>query len=74
MKFNLVLPALSEETLDRVKAIVERPEHLEGPYECLREHLQEVYEPDDLECTARLCHMRELGDMKPSQLMDSMLA
>ena len=33
-----------------------------------------MYEPDEWECAARLCHMRELGDMKPSQLMDSMVA
>ena len=45
MKFNLVLPALSEEMLDRVKGIVELPERLERPYQRLRERLQEVYEP-----------------------------
>ena len=57
MKFNLVLPALSEETLDHVKAIVEMPEQLERHYKCLRERLREVFEPDDWECSARLWNM-----------------
>ena len=59
MKFNLVLAALSEETLDCVKALVEMPE---------------VYEPDVWAQASRILHMRELGDMQPTQLMDNMLA
>ena len=74
MKFNLVLPALSEDTLERVKAIVNMPEQQADPYMALRARLFEIYEPDEWECAARLLHMRELGDMKPSQLMDAMLA
>jgi hypothetical protein len=74
MRFNLVLPALSEDTLERVKAIVNMPEQQADPYVALRTRLFEIYEPDEWECAARLLHMRELGDMKPSQLMDAMLA
>ena len=33
MKFNLVLAALSEETLDCVKALVQMPEQLADPYQ-----------------------------------------
>ena len=73
-KFNLVLAALSEETLDRVKALVEMPEQLADPYGALKLRIVEIYEPDVWQTTAQLLHMRELGDMQPSQLMDSMLA
>ena len=59
MKFNLVLAALSEETLDCVKALVEMPE---------------VYEPDVWAQASRILHMWELGDMQPTLLMDKMLA
>jgi len=74
MKFNIVLTSLSEDTLGRIKAIVEMPDQLQAPYECLKERLIEIYQPDVWECAARLLHMRELGDLKPSQLMDDMLA
>ena len=71
MKFNLVLAALSEETLDRVKALVEMLEQLADPYQALRHRLIDVYEPDVRAQASRILHMRELGDM---QLMDNMLA
>ena len=71
MKFNLVLAALSEETLDRVKALVEMLEQLADPYQALRRRLIDVYEPDVRAQASRILHMRELGDM---QLMDNMLA
>ena len=74
MKFNLVLPALSEETLLRMKAIVNMLDQQADPYAALQACLLEVYAPNEWECAARLCHMRELGDLKPSQIMDSMLA
>lgn len=74
MRFNLVLPALSEDMLDRVRAVVDNPEMLADPYAALRARLIEVYQPDVWESYAKLLHFRELGDQKPSQLMDAMLA
>jgi len=74
MKFNLVLPTLSEDTLVRVAAIVNAPHLLADPYTALRARLLEVYMPDVWEQTSRLLHFRELGDLRPSQLMDEMLA
>ena len=74
MKFNLVLPALDNDTLGRTKAVVDNPERLQAPYEALKARLAEIYEPDVWENASRLLHMRELGDLKPSQLMDSMRA
>lgn len=74
MKFFLVLPALSEETLDRVKAVVDMPDQHADPYGALKTRLCEIFQPDVWASVSQLTHMRELGDLKPSQLMDSMLA
>jgi len=74
MKFNLVLPCLSKETLVRVAALVTNPQDLAMPYAALRARLLEVYLPDIWEQADKLLHYRELGDLKPSQLMDDMLA
>ena len=73
-RFNLVLPCLSEEILTRVAAVVEAPEQLQLPYHALKQRLLEVYQPDRWESVHSLLHHRELGDLKPSQLMDAMLA
>jgi hypothetical protein len=69
-----VLPALSEETLDRVKAVVDMPDQHVDPYAALKTRLCEIFQPDVWASVSQLTHMRELGDLKPSQLMDSMLA
>ena len=55
MKFNLVLAALSEETLDCVKALVEMPE---------------VYEPDVWAQASRILHILKCteGDIRISIL------
>lgn len=74
MKFDLVVKKLSEGTLDHVKSIVEAPELLERPYQAIKRRLLEVYQLDTWELVDRLLHFRELGDQKPSQLMDQMLA
>lgn len=73
-KFHLVLPQLSESTLIRVAAIVNAPHLLANPYDALRARLLEVYEPDIWEQAANILHYRELGEMRPSQLMDELLA
>lgn len=74
MRFNLVLPSLSEEMLDRVRAVVDYPDQLADPYAALRGRLLEVFEPDIWENYSRILHFREIGDQKPSQVMDGMLA
>jgi len=72
-RFNLVLKVLPEEALERVAAIVEHPEQLQDPYMALKTRLLEVYQMDPWESCSRLLHFRELGDWKPSQMMDAML-
>jgi hypothetical protein len=74
MKFDLVVAKLAEGTLDSVQSIVEAPELLARPYQALKLRLLEVYQPDTWESVSRVLHFRELGDQKPSQLMDQMLA
>jgi len=74
MKFNLVLPTLSQDTLIRVATIVNAPHLLAEPYTTLRALLLQVYMPDVWEQTSHLLRFRELGDMPPSQLMDEMQA
>jgi len=73
-RFNLVLPYLSEDALDGVSALVELPHLVQFPYLALRERLLQMYQPDPWEQAGRLLSFRELGDLKPSQLMNSMLA
>ncbi len=44
------------------------------PYQALKQRLLKVFQPDQWEAVHSLLHYRELGDLKPSQLMDAMLA
>ena len=74
MKFDLVVKQLAEATLEHVQSIVEAPELLERPYQAIKQRLLEVYQLDTWELVSRVLHFRELGDQKPSQLMDQMLA
>ena len=74
MKFDLVVKHLAEATLEHVQSIVEAPELLPRPYHALKQRLLEVYQLDTWEQVYRVLHFRELGDQKPSQLMDQMLA
>jgi len=74
MKFDLVMAQLSEDTLNHVESVVEAPELLERPYHALKTRLLEVYQPDTWEQVAKVLHWRELGDQRPSQLMDQLLA
>jgi len=73
-RFNLVLKALPDEAMERAAAIVENPEQCQDPYGALKARLLEAYQMDPWEASSRLLHFRELGEMKPSQMMDSMLA
>jgi len=73
-RFNLVLKALPDEAMERSAAIVENPEQYQDPYGALKARLLEAYQMDPWEASSRLLHFRELGEMKPSQMMDGMLA
>jgi len=74
MKFNLVLAALADDTLEQVRSVLHAVNTLADPYGVLRDRLVELYTPNDLELIFRLLHAPDIGDRRPSQLMESLLA
>jgi len=73
-RFNLIIKALPEDVMDRAAAIVENPDLCADPYGALKARLLEAFQIDPWESCARLLHFRELGEMRPSEMMDAMLA
>lgn len=73
MKFHLAAQALPAEVLLHVKAVIEQPENFLDPYAALRSRLLEVYEKSQWQKAAELLRAGELGDRKPSTLMDELL-
>lgn len=69
-----MLPALPEDALEQVRAILHSVATTEDPYLELRRRLVEIYTPNDLDLGFKLLHSPELGDRRPSQMMESMLA
>jgi len=69
-RFNLVIKALSDEAMERAAAIIEDPDSCVDPYGALKARLLEAYQMDPWESCSRLLHFRELGDMKPSRMME----
>ncbi|MBM3938995.1 MAG: hypothetical protein FJ333_10155 [Sphingomonadales bacterium] len=72
--FDLALPALPEETLDHVKSVLRASATSDDPYQLLKDRLTHLYTPDDLDLTYKILSVAELGDRRPSQLMETMLA
>ena len=68
-----VVAALDEETATRVLSLLKSPPASEK-YNTLKERLLRAFTLNEAERAAQLLSMRGLGDRKPSQLMDSMLA
>ena len=74
LKFNFVLPSLSEDTLVQVRHILHAADVMPDPYNTLKSRLLEIYTPSPLELGFQLLHSPELGDRRPSAMMASMLA
>lgn len=72
--FDLVLPSLPDDALEHVKSVLRAAYTSADPYVLLKERLIQLYSPDDLDLTYKILNTSELGDRKPSQLMESMLA
>jgi len=73
-QFDLVVAALNDDARLHAKAVVENAQAFQNPYVALRERLMAVYQPSVWQEAAQLLQMKELGDRKPSDQMDAMLA
>jgi len=74
MRFDLVLAAMSDEARLRAKAVVDNPGAFRDPYLALRARILEVYQPSAWQMAAEFLKPKELGDRRPSDMMDEMLA
>lgn len=72
-KFHYVVAALDQTTAKRIIDLLCAPP-ANDKYKALKNRLSDTYGLSEYERSARLLHMPELGDDKPSVLMDSMLA
>ena len=72
-KYYYVLSALDQPTATRLLHLISKPP-TEGKYAALKDRLVATFGLSRTERASRLLHFRELGDTKPSNLMDEMLA
>jgi len=72
LRFNLVLGALSDEARLHAKAIIEAPAVYRDPYAALRDRILQVYQPSAWQMAAEFLQAKELGDRRPSDMMDEM--
>ena len=70
LHFNLVLPELPEEVIEQIRGTL----HAADPYRALKIQLLDLFTPKPLDQCQKIIHSSELGDRRPSQLMESMLA
>lgn len=73
-RFDLVLTALSEDMLDRIGSVLATVDELPDPYETLKGRLMEMFAVDPMDRMYGLLFAAELGDRRPSQMMDDLLA
>jgi len=74
LKFDLVLPALSDEILDQLGGVLRSASVVRDPYLSLKNRLLEMFQPAKLDLMNQLIWGPELGGRKPSLMMESMLA
>lgn len=72
-RYYYVVAALSNSTAGRVVSLLENPP-AENKYETLKAHLKETFGLSESERARQLLSLPGLGDSKPSELMDHMLA
>lgn len=73
-RYDLVLPALQDDVVDRLAGTMAEAVQLEDPYQALKDRLLELFIPDAFDQVYTLLHAPELGDRRPSDFMDWMLA
>ena len=72
-KYYYVVAALSNSTAGRVVSLIENPPAA-NKYDALKAHLKETFGLSESERARQLLSLPGLGDSKPSELMDHMLA
>lgn len=70
-KFNSVVMNLNYKAASQVKSILQS-EYKDGKYKLVKEALIEAFSATSSERIKQLLYNQELGDMKPSQLLDKM--
>jgi len=73
-RFDLVLQALSEDTIEQVRDILRNADTLPNPYEAIKEELIRQLAPNVLEQLNGIVFAPELGGQPPSQLMKKLLS
>ena len=71
-KYFYLVAALDQDSAQRVIGLLEDLPR-DHKYLALKKHLLDTFDLSDNECAARLLNMLQLGDKKPSVLMDEML-
>ena len=74
LRFDLILPALPEEVIGQIHGVLRAVEHLDRPYVDLKARLLKLFTPKPVDNCLKLIHGLELGDRRPIQLMEAMLA
>ena len=72
-KYYYIVSALDSATATRAVSILSQPP-ITGKYANIKKFLTSAYELADYERASSLFNIRGLGDLKPSELMDNMLA
>lgn len=72
-KYSHVIAALDQSTASRILDLLNNPPE-ENRYQSLKDRLSTTFGLSKRERAAALLHIGELGDRKPSELMDEMLA
>jgi len=73
-RYNVVLSGLPNEVVAKLGAVSESPESYGDPYLALKTRVLELYKPSKWENITQLLTFRELGGMKPTDLMAEMMA
>ena len=74
LRFDLILPALPEEVIGQIHGVLRAVEHLDRPYVDLKARLLKLFTPKLADNCLKLIHSPELGDRRPIQRMEAMLA
>ena len=71
LRIDLILPA---EVIGQIRGVLRAVEHLDRPYVDLKARLLKLFTPKPADNCLKLIHGPELGDRRPIQLMEAMLA